>query len=946
MENLNNELVNLLKTNQELAYTEIQRLITQFKNLPSSQRKGLNEMQTRLGYILPMFKALGWDTSNINEVSPEEKVSRGWVDFSFRVGNVPRFFLETKRVDENLNDPRWVKQAIDYAWTKSVTWALLSDFEGLRVFNAEWKESDPFRAQFFEFGLDDYLKDFERFWWLSKPETIARRLDIEAEKVGRKIKRQPVSQSLFADLKKWRAELYQQLHGYNRLYSPAQIDEAVLRILNRMIFIRTAEDRQVEQQRLLPLLRELTIEKKRTQLPQKLIELFREMDSIYNSELFAPHFSEELECTFPPFEEMITGLNEKNYVRYNFNALEADVLGTVYEQYLGSIVTEQTDDLQASFIAAAHVEEKRTKRKSQGIYYTPAFVTKYIVQQTVGKHLEENGYNPKPPRVLDLACGSGSFLIEAFDFIDDFVAKQRGHAQKGEVDFYDRARQLEVLKSCIFGVDKDKQAVEVARLNLLLRGLHSREKLPMLENIRHGNSLISGTPEELQEFFGENWKSKEALNWEESFETVMNDGGFDIIIGNPPYIRANNMNKDDREFFQTSGQFTTLTGKYDIYILFLEKAIRLLKTGGRLGFIIPYPFLSQNYGEIARRMILQNCLIESIYDLSEYKVFKEAAVATVVLILRKVSQFDRENYIKVLKPNPDPSELLEWEIKQSVFNSSHQNMFRLTASVAASSLSEKMASISKPLSDFAYVGIGIDVHDSKTGSDKSERIHKKAKAKHYKPYVEGKEIGRYIPPFWSRYLEYLPEKMHRPKYPELFETEKILVQVVVGREGIIATLDKDNLYAEQSLSVIVPKYVLAPTGKKDTEATKEQILLSKKHSLNYILGVLCSKLINWYFNLWLSDELHVVPENLRQLPIRLIDFSKSSEKSAHDEIVKLVEKMLNLQKEYSSLRPEEEHDKFRDLEKKISRLDDDIDERVYKLYGLSDEEINIVKGSL
>ena len=131
-----------------------------------------------------------------------------------------------------------------------------------------------------------------------------------------------------------------------------------------------------------------------------------------------------------------------------------------------------------------HVEEKKKKRKSQGIYYTPTFVTKYIVQQTVGKYLDEHGYNPsKPLRVLDMACGSGSFLIEAFDVIDNFVAKQRGHAQKGDVDFNDRLRQLEVLQNCIFGVDKDKQAVEVARLNLLLRGLHSREKLPMLENI-------------------------------------------------------------------------------------------------------------------------------------------------------------------------------------------------------------------------------------------------------------------------------------------------------------------------------------------------------------------------------------------------------------------------------------------------------------------------------
>ena len=422
-------------TNQELAYTEIQRLITQFKNLPASQRKGLNEMQTRLGYILPMFKALGWDTSNINEVSPEEKVSRGWVDFSFRIGNVPRYFLETKKANEDLNDPRWVKQAIDYAWTKSVTWALLSDFEGLRVFNAEWKESDPFRAQFIEFGLDDYLKDFERFWWLSREETANRRLDVEAEKVGRKIKRLPVSQNLFDDLKRWRENLFKNYKAFNPFYSTAQIDEAVLRLLNRLIFIRTSEDREVEANRLLSLVRVLKDKKQIQILDHELASLFRELDGIYNSELFARHFSEELQIPPTELEEIINGLYQKDFVRYNFNALEADVLGTAYEQYLGHIVAENETE--------THVEEKRTKRKSQGIYYTPAFVTKYIVQQTVGKYLNENGYNPsKPPRVLDMACGSGSFLIEAFDVIDGFVVKQRGQAQKGEVDFYDRARQL------------------------------------------------------------------------------------------------------------------------------------------------------------------------------------------------------------------------------------------------------------------------------------------------------------------------------------------------------------------------------------------------------------------------------------------------------------------------------------------------------------------------
>src|SRR5215207_22983 len=257
-------------TNQELAFSEIERLVKSFKSMPASQRKGLNEMQTRLGYILPLFRALRWDTSNINEVSPEEKVSRGWVDFSFRIGNVPRYFLETKRANEDLNDARWVKHSIDYAWTKSVTWALLSDFEGLKVFNAEWKESNPFSAQFIEFDLDSYLTDFERLWWLSKPETVARRLDLEAEKVGKKVKRQAVSQILFDDLKSWRTNLFKNYKAFNPIISASDIDAAVLRLLNRLIFIRTAEDRQVEDNRLRSLVRELKDKKQISRLDREL----------------------------------------------------------------------------------------------------------------------------------------------------------------------------------------------------------------------------------------------------------------------------------------------------------------------------------------------------------------------------------------------------------------------------------------------------------------------------------------------------------------------------------------------------------------------------------------------------------------------------------------------------------------------------------------------------
>ena len=932
-------------TNQETAYNEIEKLIKNFKDMPAAQRKGMNEMQTRLGYILPMFRALGWDINNINEVTPEEKVSRGWVDFSFRLGNVPRFFLETKKVNEDLNDPRWVKQAIDYAWTKSVTWALLSDFEGLRVFNAEWKEADPFRAQFFEFNLDTYLSDFDRLWWLSKGETSARRLDIEAEKVGKKIKRSPVSQNLFDDLKKWRENLFKNYKAFNLGYSASQIDEAVLRLLNRLIFIRTAEDREVENIHLRSLVRELRDKKQIDHLDREIAALFRELDGIYNSELFARHFSEELQIPPSDLEEVINGLYEKNFTRYNFNALDADVLGTAYEQYLGHVVAEGENE--------THVEEKRTKRKSQGIYYTPTFVTKYIVQQTVGKYLSEQGYNPsRPLSVLDMACGSGSFLIEAFDVIDNFVAVQRGHLKQSEVDFNDRARQMEILKSCIYGVDKDKQAVEVARLNLLLRGLHSREKLPMLENISHGNSLISGTPDDLKEFFGVNWKDKDAFNWEDKFKLVADNGGFDIVIGNPPYVNAYNMSMEDRLFFSDSGKFISPHKKYDLYVLFIENALKLLREGGRLGFIVPYAVLNQSYAEPLRKYILDTCCIETIIDFSGYRVFQDAMVTTCVLILRKenISLLREENKLSVIRQTDYSSGIDEsnaYPINQSVFYRMPQFMFRLDLKENADNLLKKIESKSLLVSELCYVSMGAEVHSKEDAGDKQGKdalISNKASFTTSKRYIEGKEVERYSIEWQGRYLRYSPEKMRRPKFPALFENPKIIVRMVTGEQGLVSTLDTENYYTDHSYHLCVLYHFLKDVEYSRLQLPENSTKLSENYKPSFLLGLINSKTLNYFYKTKLGGGLNVYPEDIRQLPIHKINFDNPVEKLVHDEIAKLVEKMLALQKERQTVRPEDDFDRARNLDHEIEKMDAEIDKRVYSLYGLTEEEIEIVKG--
>ncbi len=938
-------------TTQELAYSEIERLVKSFKDMPAAQRKGLNEMQTRLGYILPLFKALGWDTSNINEVSPEEKVSRGWVDFSFRIGNVPRFFLETKKVNENLNDPKWVKQAIDYAWTKSVTWALLSDFEGLRVFNAEWKETDPFRAQFVEFDLDSYLTDFERLWWLSKTETVSRRLDAEAEKVGKKVKRQPVSQNLFDDLKSWRANLFKNYKAFNPIFSAAQIDEAVLRLLNRLIFIRTAEDREVEDNRLRSLVRVLKDKKQIKALDRELAALFHELDETYDSELFARHFSEELQIPPTDLEEIIEGLYQKNYTRYNFNALDADVLGTAYEQYLGYVVAESEGE--------THVQEKRAKRKSQGIYYTPTFVTKYIVQQTVGKYLDEHGYNPsKPLRVLDMACGSGSFLIEAFDVIDDFVAKQRGHAQRGEVDFHDRMRQLEVLQNCIYGVDKDKQAVEVARLNLLLRGLHSREKLPMLENIAHGDSLHQET-------------------FETNFSHIMIDGGFDVIVGNPPYVRQETLGEEFKAYAKQN--FETFASAADLYIYFIEQAHKLLKTGGYFGMIVSNKWMRSNYGKSLRGYLTRESEIVEIIDFGELPVFENAATFPVIIITRKAktnnqkllyAQIKRLDFESLTNEVKNIGSMLDERALQggnwTLTNNNEQNIFdkmRQSSLLLGEYVQEKVYFGIKTGYNDAFV-IDRPIKDRLVSQDpKSSEL--------LKAFVVGDDVRKYHINTRDAYLIRIPKgftnanmgkskdawKWFESSYPAIAKYLKPFEDAAKKRQ------DQGDYWWELRACDYYDEFekpkIIYPDIAKESRASFDTTGLYFSNTIYfiplddlYLLALLNSKLIFAYFKriaavLGDADKggrLRWFRQDIMKIPVHRIDFANPVEKSAHDEIVKLVKKMLALQKERQSVRREEDLDRVRNLEREIVRVDEEIDRRVYVLYGLTEEEIRIVEG--
>ncbi len=972
------------------AKTQVKRLVDRFAGLRSENRKRYNEPATRQEFILPLFRALGWNIEDTREVSPEEKVSRGFVDFAFRIRGIPRFFVETKRIPADLEDPRWARQAINYAWLKGVTWAVLTDFEGLKVFNAEWQEAIPARAIFKDLTWDQYPDRFDDLWLLSRPAVEEGALDRAAEAVGKKVKRTPVNRLLLADLTQWRRDLFQTLRAYNRSRPVEQIDQAVQRILDRLIFIRTLEDREIEPYRLQPLVREWRDRARKRDLMSELNAIFREFDAGYDTRLFAPHLCEELEGEPTPFEAVIGGLYEVpgGYGFYDFNAIDADVLGAIYEQYLGHRAQDPEGKAAVS---------KREKRKAHGIYYTPRFVVRYIVEQTLGRLLKEADYErARQVRVLDMACGSGSFLIEAFDVLDRYLAGVRGqNAASAAGDTHDFARRMEILTGNLYGVDLDAQAVEIARLNLLLKAVNQRGRLPELANVRQGNSLIGGAPEELEAAFGVEWRDKHPFDWEEQFPQIMERGGFDVIVGNPPYIRIQTLPKDEVAFY--SNRYQAATGNYDIYTLFVERALQLLRPGGLFGFILPHRFFKTNYGKGLREFIVKHQNVREILDFDGYMVFEGASINTCLLILGKEPE-DKFRFSQVRLIQPPTTEISA--VLEKIREADQLRVENVTVGMLPQSnlteepwvfvfpeekpLWQKLNSMASRLGDVTtriFQGL-------KTGGDavyslevvregeETARVSSLRDGHEYdierailKPLIKGGEMKRYHIGQTSRRVLFpyregklIPADQLQREYARAWAYLCEHKEYLENRErGKMRGTEWYGYTRSQALNtvcrpkILTPEYYAHASYCFDEEgeyyffgggAGGYGIVPKSGIEPRYVLALLNSKLLDWYLHKVSMRAYQTaymyVKKYIEQLPIRRINFDDPADVAQHDRMVEMVEEMLRLQKEHAQADALKE-DRRHDLARQIEQLDAQIDALVYELYGLTEEEIAIIE---
>lgn len=888
----------------------IKALIDKYQKIRDTGRtKSYTEEETKKGFILPLFKALGWNIEEKDEVSAEEDIiSSGRVDYGFYLNGRAKFYLETKPLRADLNNEDYARQSTKYAWNKGVTWAVLTDFEGLKVFNAQAISKYLNDKLFFSINYSEYLDRFDQLWLLSKESFTKNLLDQEAEKVGKKLPRIPVTESLYKDLKECRELLTHDLSIMNDNVESDLLDEGVQKILDRLIFLRVAEDRSIEPPTLIPLLRKWENSDRKIPLYTSMISKFRELDKTYNSNLFSKHPFENWLDYGDTTKKVIKILyGKEGYYDYDFKIMPSDILGTVYENYLGYRLLKSEKGLT--------VDKDAKKRKEQGIYYTPTFIVDYIVRNSLKPVLDRctSVNDLKKIKVLDPACGSGSFLIKALE-----VIAEKYKEFNYEVNEFTK---IQIITENLYGVDLDEQAVEIAGLNLLINALEEKEKLPYLDkNIKNGNSLISGTDKELEKYFGKNYKDKKPLDWEEEFPEVFKQGGFDVVIGNPPY--GADLLEEDKRYFNTYSKLSDY--QLDTYILFVEKALKeLLKKDGLLGFIIPNTWLTNIKSKLFREYISKNTKILNIVNYSK-KVFSSATVDSITFIVGKSipGEISKIN-ISLVNDGNNPTyqthhvDQLEW-MKGDVFN--------IFINDDDKKLIRKIENNSKMLDDTCYVTVGLKPYQVGKGVPKQiretveKRIYDSDKKldKDYRLYIRGSDINRYFLKInknqWIKYGKWLAE----PRKEDFFNDKNKIVIRQTG-DSLIATIDNNGLLCLNNLHTI---------NLKDSN-----------FDLRYILGLINSKLLNYYFQ-YLNPEkgealAEVKATNVKRLPFKEISIDKQKI------IISFVTKILNLNQEL--LKATENSNKWDSLKEEIEKTDKKIDEVVYKLYGLTLEEIAVVE---
>lgn len=968
-------------TKQE-AYAKIEELVQHFSRdrvaLLSSGSDATNETQTRREFIDPFFEALGWDVSNRNHSAPqyrevlhEDKVvvkgSTKAPDYSFRLSGGQRlFFVEAKQPKVSLKDNTApALQLRSYGWSANLDVSILTDFEEFIVYDCSIQprandKADKARIQYLRY--DQYLSKFDELWNTFSKQAVLQG-SFDAFRKNKKRGQETVDKKFLESLDEWRKSLAEDIARQNKSLDEEQMNAAVQTLLDRIIFLRIAEDRGLEDYEKL----KLTIERKGNEKKpyyQKLLNQFAEADNKYNSGLFNlsdDTLSQSLEVSDKVLNNIINQLYFP-HSPYQFDVISVEILGRAYEQFLGKSIS-------LSKSHKAEVEYKPEVRKAGGVYYTPEYIVQYIVQNTVGKLCE--GKTPAQVaalRICDPACGSGSFLLGAYEFLLNWhrdyytqhptekflyspyapTANTTANTKAGAKASKKATQTLspltpdgnlisqlkkQILLNNIYGVDIDPQAVEVSKLSLLLKCLEGETPassqqslvleriLPSLENnIKCGNSLVDVDFYEGQIDFDPAAEKKiKPFNWKYEFPQVFANGGFDAVIGNPPW--GADLHIDTHSYLMQ--HFKAVPSKTkDSYMYFTLKALVISKKEGFIGYLLANTWLLINNAKEFRREVL-NYEVEEIIDYGD-GVFEDATVESSLLILRNQNKTKKQVKTKRYKKGKVESELLvnpaQW------LNDTYVRII-VDRDDKTERLLNRLSSTNTPFDKTCLIIWGIKPYQVGYGDppQTKEILEKRVYhsdtriSKEWKPLLVGSNVNRYETNTTKiQYIKYGKWLMYSSN-EHIMLSPKIMLRQTADR--IRANYDDQQYYCQNSIFLIS----------------------SDSCDLFCLLGVLNSSLFNFIYQKNNPQQgkvfAEIKPSVIKQLPITP-KIQLSSNDPLKNSLLNCVSTMLQLHKQKQSANAAE----LRQIEARIAYTDERINALVYELYNLSPEEIAIVEG--
>ena len=927
------------KTSKELAFEGIKELVEKFENnYKQFHASDYNETLTRQDFINPFFEYLGWDVSNkqgysqvYREVIHEDKLKIGKEtkspDYSFRIGGNRVFFVEAKKPSLNLKeDSDAAYQIRRYAWSGKLAVSILTDFEEFAIYDCSKKPSPNDKASMSRIEYINYKDYLNRFDFLYDTFAKENVLKGSLEKYNADTKNKKGTESVDIDflnsLDNLRTKLASSISKLNGI-SERDLNFAVQHIIDRIIFLRVAEDRGVENYG------DLREACSGENYYQNIVEIFKKSDGKYNSGIFdfsKDKITDKIKVDNKVIKEII---NDLYYPKspYEFSVISVEIIGNAYEQFLGKTITIGNNN-------KARIELKPEVRKAGGVYYTPEYIVDYIVENTVGEKIK----NKKPDeiakiKIVDPACGSGSFLLGAYKYLLNYHreyyskqgkkkflgSKEDAITEDGELALWVKKQ---ILINNIFGVDIDSNAVEVTKLSLLLKcmegetpasimnnqSLFNERALPSLdENIKCGNSLIGNDFYSGGDSLNIDIETQYKINcfdWEREFPSIFKSGGFDIVIGNPPY--GAELMDIERNYLERKYNLSNT----NTAALFIGLSKHLLKDKGVNGFIIPKSFIYASNWESSRELIIDD--LQELVDCG--KVWKEVKLEQVIIMF--CNNFETDTY-KASERNEN-NIITVGKIDKKTFR---EFGFYLNAvSNEELNIAYKMRKSEIYLNDF--------IINRRGGGYQKLSTEEIPKNKYYK-VIGGKNISRYYFPDNSK--KYILQKDVIDNKATI-EANSILVQNIISYTDI----PKPSIIIRGIPSDLINRneYIILDTI--------NQLSNKSNFSIYYILAILNSKLISWYTYRFIYGKaimtMHFDSVITAKIPMPLLDIQRKE----HDKIVILVKNIIELN---NKLTNEKNPNYINLIQRQIYNIDDMIEKLIYSIYELSDNEIRIIENN-